>query len=182
MPFPTLIGQFLLVQGKLITSRLFEAYPGLSHQVLSQIDRRGGDWKHLCGVARNTQRVIPSRWLQRLPADYPQNFDVGVPNRAHWKRASWQLAFNQIVRAQSLEASIHVIQRIPLEDNAIFPVRSDPVCLCEQNVPSRQADGRIRRVCPLQGPWPTGRLGENYPRRQMVNFQGENQYAVARTQ
>jgi len=32
------------------------------------------------------------------------------------KNARWQLAFDQVVRAQNLEATIHVVQRIPVDE------------------------------------------------------------------
>src|SRR5262249_44382 len=47
------------------------------------------------------------------------------------KNARWQLAFDQVVRAQNLEASIHVVQRIPVakmsKSAKIIPIRFVPM-------------------------------------------------------
>src|SRR5262249_35320439 len=50
--------------------------------------------------------------------------------RGKLKNARWQLAFDQIARAQDLEASIHVVQRIPVakisKSAKIIPIRFVP--------------------------------------------------------
>ena len=109
--------------------------------------------------------------IQRIKVDHSQTIDGGEPDPGHWKHALWDFAFNQTVRTQNCEASLHAVQRIPLEGNGpIVPVHSDPLCSGEQTVPLRQTDGWIRSTRSLKGLGGKGRYGENHPRGQGGNL------------
>jgi len=65
--------------------------------------------------------------FRRLCAELPGALGQVSVERRKLKNARWQLAFDQVVRAQNLEASIHVVQRIPVGELSksakIIPIR-----------------------------------------------------------
>lgn len=92
----------LLLQGKLITSRLFEAYLACPTKCYLQSKGEvatGSEFVMWQATLNKSYRFVG---IQRLQADYPQKIAVGVQDLAHWKRASWHLALEQIVRSQNL--------------------------------------------------------------------------------
>jgi predicted RecB family nuclease len=117
----------LLVQGKLITSRLFEAYLACPTKCYLQSKGEvatGSEFVMWQGTRNKSYRFVG---IQRLQADYPQKIAVGVQDLAHWKRASWHLALEQIVRSQNLEAHTDALQRFPSEGTTqsrqLIPIR-----------------------------------------------------------
>jgi len=113
----------------MITSRLFEAFLACPAKCFlrsigqSTTENSFTTWKE----ARDES--YRREGFKRLPSEVARTLDpVGIDRRS-LKNARWQLAFDQVVRAHNLEASIHVVQRIPdeiSESAKIIPIRFVP--------------------------------------------------------
>src|SRR5215813_8295204 len=111
----------------MVTSRLFEAFLACPTKCfLRSIGQLATDntftsWKE----ARDES--YRREGFKRLSAEFPGALDPVSFERRKIKNARWQLAFDQAVRAQNLEASIHVVQRIPVREISrtaeIIPIR-----------------------------------------------------------
>jgi len=111
----------------MITSRLFEAFLACPTKCFlrsigqSATENTFTSWKD----ARD--KSYRHEGIKRLSAELPRALDPVNVERRKLKNARWQLAFDQVVRAQNLEASIHVVQRIPVGELSksakIIPIR-----------------------------------------------------------
>src|SRR5262245_44819531 len=114
----------------MLTSRLFDAFLACPTKCfLRSIGQSAAEntfttWKE----ARNES--YRREGFRGLPADLSRPLDPIDFDRMALKNARWQLAFDQVVRAKNLEASIHVVQRIPVNEISksakIIPIRFVP--------------------------------------------------------
>jgi predicted RecB family nuclease len=118
-------------KGKLVTSRLFEAYLACPIKCYLQSIGEvaiGNDF-----VIWNETRSASYRLagVQRLMADHPCNIDVGHPDPKHWTHASWHFLLDYVARTQHCEAPLHAVQRISIvkgtnQSSQFIPIRFVP--------------------------------------------------------
>src|SRR5262245_16484727 len=87
--------------------------------------------------------------FRRLSAELPPALERISVERRTLKNAGWQLAFGQVVRAQNLEASIHVVQRIPVGE-----ISKPPKIIRIRFVPINKWSKPNRSIPHLKPTWP----------------------------
>ena len=117
-------------KAKLVTSRLFESYLACPTKCYLQAigeQATENDFAIWSDIRRESYRLDG---LRVLKMDHSRTIDGGEPDTGHWKHELWDFAFNQIVRAQNYEASIHAVQRVQLDrtiqSSQFIPIRFAP--------------------------------------------------------
>jgi predicted RecB family nuclease len=116
--------------GTPITSRLFETYLACPTKCFLRSIGEAEKGNAFTSWAEMRTEAYRLEGAKRLTAGHSLEFDTSHPEPSHWRNAQWDFALNRVVRAQSLEASIHVVQRIPAhgKDNSLqfVPIRLVP--------------------------------------------------------
>jgi predicted RecB family nuclease len=114
----------------MITSRLFEAFLACPTKCFLRSIGQSATENTFTSWKEARDESYRREGFKRLSADLPGALDPVSVERRKLKNARWQLAFDQVVRAQNLEASIHVVQRIPVGEISksakIIPIRFVP--------------------------------------------------------
>lgn len=109
-----------LQKGKPITSQLFETYLACPTKCFLRSIGEVATGNVFTSWAEMRTEAYRLEGAKRLTAGHLLEFDTSNPEPSHWKNAQWHFALDRVIRAQNLEASIHVLQRIPLhgKDNS----------------------------------------------------------------
>ena len=145
---------------------------GLSHQMLSPIQRRNSPWQCLHGLGHGTSRSLPSRWRPETDSLPP----CGAEWRFSRNRPMEECLLAFLPRSDCPSARLGRGQPSGCTANSsggnelTSPARSDSFCANQQTVKLRQNDDSIRCTGARKVIGYEGRRSENSTWRKVVYF------------
>src|SRR5262245_2667328 len=115
---------------KSVTARLFEAYLACPTKCYLQSIGEVAATNDFAIWNETRSETYLHKGVQRLTTDRDSELAPEPPEPGHWKNVRWHFALNLIARAENMEASLQVVQRIPPEGtnktSQFVPIRFVP--------------------------------------------------------
>ena len=113
-----------------VTSRLFEAYLACPTKCYLQSTGEVAATNDFAMWNETRSETYLCEGVQRLTTGHHSELAPEPPEPGHWKNVRWHFALNLIARAENMEASLQVVQRIPSEGmnkaSQFVPIRFVP--------------------------------------------------------
>jgi hypothetical protein len=106
---------------KSVTSRLFEAYLACPTKCYLQSTGEVAATNDFAIWNETRSESYRREGVQKLTIDRQWELAPAPPETGHWKNFPWHFAINLIVRAENMEASLQVVQRVPPEGTNKHP-------------------------------------------------------------